>query len=400
MMNAALAEDVQFHGFFSQSFIHSQDNPFYDQTPGNNFNFREFSLSASWEFNSKLRFAGQILARRAGSLDDGDPKIDVLLADYNFYNDNMSSAGLRLGRIKVPYGIYNSTRDVPHARPGVYVPPSVYFETLRDSIISVNGVGFYYSTSNNWGDFSLEAVAGTTSIDNDTLEYWLYVANASGSFDETDEIGIKFNVTPSMTPNLTLALSYLDNSITLENTPTFTPLELFNANAILTVNPLAFPDYITGTQLDPQQLLFSVQYAWRDWTFTAEHLTIKTKISDYSILNQPYPDATTYSQTYYFQAEMFATEKLSLYTRFEQAYINRDDKDGALFALATGNSGSSRYATARVLGARWYFTPDFSMTGEYARNHGNAFLSGPNDIDYSSLVEKWDRLILQMSYHF
>lgn len=49
--------------------------------------------------------------------------------------------GVRLGRVKNPFALYNETRDVIWTRPGVLLPQSIYFDALalRQPEISSDG---------------------------------------------------------------------------------------------------------------------------------------------------------------------------------------------------------------------------------------------------------------------
>ena len=51
--------------------------------------------------------------------------------------------GFRAGRIKLPYGLYNQSRDVDMARTSVLLPQSVYSEVDRELLIAYEGVGLY-----------------------------------------------------------------------------------------------------------------------------------------------------------------------------------------------------------------------------------------------------------------
>ena len=133
---------------------------------------------------------------------------------------------------------------------------------------------------------------------------------------------------------------------------------------------------------------------------TAEFLDIATRVSHMEVLHQPVPSESTTSNAYYLQAEWLGAEKLSIYARHEKLYYDVDDKDGVDFAARTGGNPIAQHTIANTIGVRWYFTPDFSLTGEYSHNKGTAFINGAVNIDYSQLKENWDLFILQLSYHF
>jgi len=396
----AQAEDIKIYGFLSQSIIYSDNNPFYSDQTGEHFDFREIGISAAWNNDENIRIAGQLLSRKAGDLDNGDPKIDFLLLDYSYYNSSDTQAGFHVGRIKNQYGIYNSTRDVPHARPGVFVPQSVYFENYRDALLSIDGVNLYFKNHSKAGDFRLDFFTGNKLIENDTLEYQLYQQNIPGNFDEVDITGLKLSLDPGFDRNLSLAISLLDIRLVLENTVTFSGLDLFTAFSNLTADPGLFPDYITNLEVDALFKMLSIQYVWNEWVFTAEYMEIDSDINKFEVLHQQSPDINSTTVGYFFQAEWQFSEHLNLFSRYEELYYRDTDKDGTEFSQSTGGVAASQFAKALTLGARWFFTPDLSLTGEISINEGAGWLVGSSEIDYSSLEEDWNNLVVQLSYHF
>ena len=175
------AGSPQIQGYLSQGVIYSPDNPFYDDDTGTNFNLRELGINITWSANDKLRLAGQVTSRKAGDIDDGDPRLDFLLADYTVLALEEFSAGIRLGRVKNPYGLYNTIRDVPHGRPGVFVPQSVYFDSLKGAMLSADGASLYFSNSNRFFDVNFDVYGGKTYFYNDALEYMFFQRDLPGA---------------------------------------------------------------------------------------------------------------------------------------------------------------------------------------------------------------------------
>lgn len=400
LCSSACADNYQFHGYVSQGMVISNDNPFYVKQTGTHFDYHEIGLNGSGQLNDDWRMAGQVLSRKAGELDDGNPKVDFLLLDYSLSVTEDLTSGIRVGRVKNPYGIYNTTRDVPHVRPGVFVPQSVYFETFRKAILSVDGANLYLSKRTSLGDLSLDLFGGQSHIDNEAVEVQIYQKDITGTYKEVDTLGFKFSLVPKNLSNLTVALTLMDISMELEDAPVFSPVEQFSAAMILASDPTAFSNYITSQNIDSFLTLVSLQYNWLDWVFTTEYLDVETKVSNFEVLHSPYQSYDATSNAYYLQAEWLASEKYSFYTRHEKLFYNMDDKYGVEFALTSGGNPVTQYTKANTLGARWYFTPDLALTGEYSRNQGTAFINGSANIDYSRLNKNWDLFILQLSYHF
>lgn len=398
------ASDPHWQGYVSQGAIYSGDNPFFDDDTGLNFNYRELGLNISWNYNENLRFAGQVLSRKAGDLDDGDLRLDFLLMDYQFLTTQSVTAGIRLGRVKNQYGIYNTTRDVPHGRPGVFVPPSVYFESLRGALLSSDGGNLYFKLNNRFADVSLDIYGGQAHFDNEALEYQLFQVDMPGEFSDPYGGGIHLMVEPKFIDNFLVGLTYIEIDTEYDDAPSFSLAQLPGAYFNLLSNPSSYPLYFTNLEANAQMTLYSAQYSPGNWIFTSEFLSIDIDFENAEILHAPAPPGQLRDSfvlnSYYLQAEWLASNKLSVYARYEELYNNKDDKDGEEYAATLGGNPYTQYDKAFTLGARWYFTPDLSVTAEYSTNEGAAFINGQADVNYAELKEDWDLFILQLSFHF
>lgn len=403
---AALAATPQLSGYLSQGIIYSGDNPFFDDDAGLNFNLRELGLNVNWNTTDRLRFAGQITSRKAGVLEDGDPKLDFLLVDYRYYQTENLIAGLRMGRAKIPYGFYNTTRDVPHGRTGVFVPQSVYFESLRNALLSADGGELYFEYSNSLADISAHLLGGEGDFENESIEYLLFQVDMPGEFNKTnDAYGMSFTIEPrAFMQGARIGYSRIDLTADYKDAPEFTPFQGMAALNVLIADQSLFPNYITSMQLDGKIQLYSLQYAPGDWIFTAEYLKIDVALNDLDIVNVPVSGLgmrTDYEENaFYLQSEWLFSVQLSLYARYEELYYNADDKDGKEYAATNGGNPVTQYTKAFTVGARWYFTPDLSLTVEYSTNEGAAIINGQAEVDYDLLEEDWDMTVLQISYHF
>ncbi|MYM63624.1 hypothetical protein [Pseudomaricurvus sp. HS19] len=394
------AAGPQFHGYGSLAWIDSPDNAYFDDTPGDHFNYREAALNGSWQIAPSWRIAGQVLYRDAGAFTDDKTRVDFLLLDYNFRLTEHESIGVRLGRVKNEYGLYNVVRDVPHGHPGVFVPQSVYFEAFRDALLAVDGGSLYGRFDTPLGGLGVDLFKGTGRIENPTAEYQLAQVDGPGEFDEVDEQGLRLILAPDALPGLALAYSVVDASMSLENVPDLSVQQLQAGMMTLANDPRDYGDYITSAQIDALLQLLSVQYSWHHWILSAEYLQIRNRLSDFSVLNNYQPDTSVTSEGYYLQLEWLAGESVSVYGRYEELYYNRDDKDGSGFYQRTGCNPYTQYNRALTLGGRWFMTSDLALTAEYSRNQGAAFLNGQAGVDFEDLQEDWDAFIVQLSFHF
>ena len=161
-----LGSSSELHGFVNQAYFYSPDNSYAGTDSLNgSVKFRELGITGFTEISPEFRLAGQIISRQRDETDNGDLRIDFLLADYLFYSNMSTTAGVRLGRVKNNVGFYNATRDIPSARPGFNVPDSIYFDSFRDTILSTDGINLYGSLLFQDNQLSWELFAGQKNID-------------------------------------------------------------------------------------------------------------------------------------------------------------------------------------------------------------------------------------------
>jgi hypothetical protein len=153
----AYSQDVEVHGFISQGYLKTYGQSYFDgvlqgednpQTGGSNFlgptkrgswEFAEVGINFGTSISDDMRVGLQLFARDLGQLGNFQFELDWAFADYAF-RDNLN---FRLGRIKMPYGLYGEYRDLDIVRPSVLLPQSVYFEALRDLQVAFDGVEIY-----------------------------------------------------------------------------------------------------------------------------------------------------------------------------------------------------------------------------------------------------------------
>ena len=81
----------------------------------------------------------QIFARDLGPIGDYGVKADWFYLDYRWRD----WLGVRAGRNKIPFGLYNDASDADSARVPVLLPQSVYPTRNRDFLLAQTGVEVY-----------------------------------------------------------------------------------------------------------------------------------------------------------------------------------------------------------------------------------------------------------------
>ncbi len=169
----ALAEDefaskrMDIHGFVSQGLLKSERNNVFADTKDGTFQFNEFGLNVTAELIEQLHAGIQIFSRDLGDIGNNELTLDWAYGDYRWRD----WLGFRAGKIKIPYGFYNETRDIDMLRTNIFLPPSIYYEGNRDRQNTLIGGGVY-------GDVSLASLG--------TFIYQLQIGDANMSSDSSD----------------------------------------------------------------------------------------------------------------------------------------------------------------------------------------------------------------------
>ncbi|MDB4936695.1 MAG: hypothetical protein JWP87_3667 [Labilithrix sp.] len=130
---------IAVHGFVSPGFIATTGNNYLANTKGGTFEFTEVGLNFTMPLTDKLRAGMQLFARDLGRVGNYSPKMDWFYLDYRFED----WLGLRAGRVKIPFGLYNDTSDIDAARVPILLPQSIYSLQSRDFLLAQTGMELY-----------------------------------------------------------------------------------------------------------------------------------------------------------------------------------------------------------------------------------------------------------------
>ena len=141
----AATDSVWVHGFATQAALHTSANSWGGDTDDAvSTDYNEAGLNLMVEPLQHVRLSAQAVARNAGNYDRGDLHTDYAQIDYAAVHSATNNGGLRLGRVKNIYGLFNDTRDVAHTRPSIFLPAIIYWEQLRDIILFHDGGSVYW----------------------------------------------------------------------------------------------------------------------------------------------------------------------------------------------------------------------------------------------------------------
>ncbi len=179
--------DLRIHGFISQGYLKSNHNNYLGETEEGTFEFNEFGLNVQSQVSDKLRIGAQLFSRDLGPVGNNNIVLDWGYADYHFSD----ALGLRIGKMKMPYGLHNQGRDVDLLRPNILLPMSSYSEDMRAIVGSYLGGNFYGTFRAGFlGRFEYDLGFGTLNIDTDSpfvKSLYMSVATSMGFTDMYDK---------------------------------------------------------------------------------------------------------------------------------------------------------------------------------------------------------------------
>jgi hypothetical protein len=134
-------ESVQIHGFVSQGYIKSTTNNYLGPSARRqgNFEFSEVGINFTKQLGDRLRVGVQLFAHDLGPLGNYAPQLDWYYLDYRFFD----WLGVRAGKTKLPWGLYNEFNDVDAGRVPILLPQSIYPVANRESLFAQTGIELY-----------------------------------------------------------------------------------------------------------------------------------------------------------------------------------------------------------------------------------------------------------------
>lgn len=373
-----LPDNLQIQGFASQAYILTSDNDVFGNTDnGGSFGFTEVGLNALYRPLPRLQFSAQALSRRAGEGNTGSPRLDFGFVDYRLYSHETNQFGIRVGRLKNPFGFYNDTRDVAFTRPSILLPQSIYFDRTRNLALSADSIQLYGEAAHSrFGSVSVQFGITQPIVDDRDTESALLAGERAG--------------------RMTRELSYIGRGIYESNDNRF---RLAVSGVWLNVgyDPKADARLDSGMiQFSP--IFLSAQYNTEKWSLTSEYALRHFKYRDFN--NRAFDSLDFFGESYYFQGVYRFTHQWEAILRYDVLYTDRSDRSGKESAAASGRPAHSRFAKDITAGLRWNITPSFMLRAEYHRVNGTAWLStldNPNSADTS---QHWNLYAVQASFRF
>ena len=374
--NYTNSQDLQIHGFISQGLIDVNGSNFVNDDGDLSAELTEIGLNASYQLSNKFRLAGQVVYLDGGNRYSEGVRVDYALLDWSAFQSEHWQANMYLGRFKNNHWLYSSSRDIPFARPSIILPQSVYFDGFRDIAVGSDGIAGKLSHSNDdFGNFDLQLSYGASSTSTEQTKNILGDL-AQGIAKQDYDAQASFYWQPAFSP-WRFGLSLLESAFSYQQ---------------------GTNDYFSDSDFAFQFYTMNAIYEGENWEFSGEIYQQRFTIDGFYY---PAFKLDNVGQGFYLQTRYKVSQKLTLLARYEDFYLNKDDKDGKKLEQSTGTPAYFGFHKDITVGLNYDITSNFSARMEYHWVNGAGRLTPvvvPNVTLNNS--EDWQMWAVQLMYWF
>lgn len=361
--------NMQFHGFVNQGFIKTDENQFFGDSEQGSWEFTDLGIGASSKLTNSLQVSAQALYRRAGKTSPDGVQLDYALIDWSAVNNAEAGLGLRLGRIKNPFGFYNETRDIAASSPSILLPESIYVDALRQLFHTTDGAGLYAYKSWDHALLSFDTAVGEPIVSRASQDVILTVS-APGTLINEQLIASRL-ILEDHSGRWRAAYSHAE----------------FKAD----YQPAAVDLAVDGSTRISLNVI-SLEYNWSDWQWVAEHM--RRDITYQGIFSKGF-NYTLPSEAYYLQTSYRINQHWQWLLRYDRLYVNIDDKAGTEFTTP-----SDAYAKDWTTGVRYQPNSQWLFSAEIHQIRGTAWVPKIENPIASEQHSDWLLFTAQMSWRF
>lgn len=128
-----LGQGVQLHGYGHAGYLVSENNDFLKADSAGTWDYHDIALLLTDDISERSKAWVQLYQIY------GEHRVDWAFVDYTFSNNST----LKLGQIKLPFGLYNDFRDVEYTRPST-LKPFLYQDVTEMVAEAYRGVGYNF----------------------------------------------------------------------------------------------------------------------------------------------------------------------------------------------------------------------------------------------------------------
>lgn len=146
---------VTFHGYLTQAYAQSDGNQIFGITEDGVTDYRTAALQIRADVRENDSFIFQFSHERLGESPIQEVKDDDVELDWLFYEHRFGSSAVKVGRIQIPFGIYNEIKDVGVLLP-FYRPSHNFYGEAAYSSETIDGIVLSHALTLP-GGFGLDA---------------------------------------------------------------------------------------------------------------------------------------------------------------------------------------------------------------------------------------------------
>lgn len=142
---------ITLHGYLTQAYARSDGHQFLGIPEEGTADYRTAALQIRADISASDFFVVQLSHERLGASPVQDLKDDVEL-DWVFYEHRFEKSSVKVGRVQIPFGIYNEVKDVGTLLP-FYRPSHNFYGEAAYSAETVDGIvlSHAFDLGGGWG---------------------------------------------------------------------------------------------------------------------------------------------------------------------------------------------------------------------------------------------------------
>ena len=271
----------------------------------------------------------QLFSMDFGDSGNSEIVVDWAVADYAW----QEWLGVRVGKLKTPFGLYNEIRDIDATRTGILLPESVYSSAkLRSLMVGVDGIAAY-----GYSPFGFSYTLQYGHLDDQKIKD--YGFDTDGRV--IDQASMESVIATQVLWEQPWDLPFVDTFILGISHWRINELKTYRESSDA-FGPGPETEYsVTATLPTLTQDVFSLQYSFSKFTFTAEYITSQVKTSiDYAGINgDTLPDmarfntgihpATNVAVGYYVMASYRLTDYYELAGTYSESIGDKENRNNS-----------------------------------------------------------------------
>ncbi|MCP3890546.1 MAG: hypothetical protein GY702_16995 [Desulfobulbaceae bacterium] len=381
---------LQVHGFLSQGYINSSDNNFLSDSINGTFEFTDVGLNANMSLTENLRIGGQLFYRNLGNYSEDEIVLDWGMIDYQRFD----ALGLKLGKIKMPLGLYNENRDSDFLLPMVFLPQSVYDETRRDTYLAYVGAGLYGNfTLGATGDCDYHFFLGEVDFPSDSAQQTSSTNSVKAKITKNNDLPPARNnpVIPAHYDSVDRESDQIYGGAFVYHPYWISGLRLggswLHAKFETFVNGSSRP---SGNVVIHGKFVLSAEYSWRDLVFVTEYNETDRTSTMFGNVSLDGP-----TQAWYGMINYTPFEQWTFSVMYDEFYTLKNDKNGS---SRTQLSPYSSWRKDFGVGVRWEINEFLVAKADYHWIDGAAMQMGLFNPDGTDRY--WHYGVVRISFIF